>query len=228
MATSDLIIAFDYLEIAPARQLLSQLTPDICKIKIGSIMFTRFGPSFVEECIAAGFDIFLDLKFHDIPNTVRLACKSAAELGVWMLNVHCGGGGLMLDAAREGVDQSACQKKPMLIGVTVLTSLNASSLSAIHINQTIDDRVLFFAELAAQKQLDGVVCSAHEAQLIRQDLSHPLTLVVPGIRLPDSPASDQDRITTPDIARANGSDFLVVGRPITEAIRPLEVIGELA
>ncbi len=218
----NVIIAFDFSELVFARNLLQQLDPNICRIKIGKGMFTRFGPDWVKECIHAGFDVFLDLKFHDIPNTVADACRAAADLGVWMLNVHCLGGLHMMQAAKEAVAEFG-EQRPLLIGVTILTSLSSDELSEVGLTGSTQESVLRLAELAKQAGLDGVVCSAQEASILKAALGETFKLVTPGVRLKPT-ADDQKRVLTPAQAIEAGSDYLVIGRPITQAKLPIEVL----
>jgi orotidine-5'-phosphate decarboxylase len=211
-------VALDYDEEAKARHLVEQLDPGICRLKVGKEMFTRFGPAWVEWLQARGFDVFLDLKFHDIPNTVAKAVRAAADLGVWMVNVHASGGSVMMRAAREAL--AAVNRPPLLIAVTVLTSMTPADLEAIGITCSLEDEVRRLAALAAGAGMDGVVCSAREAAMLKQHLGPDVCLVTPGIRPAWSESDDQKRIMTPAEARRLGSDFLVVGRPITQAADP--------
>jgi orotidine-5'-phosphate decarboxylase len=221
LSDSRLIIALDFSDIDLARQLVEKLTPADCRLKIGKQMFTLFGPEFVKECVERGFDVFLDLKFHDIPNTVSSAILAACELGVWMVNVHVQGGVAMLKAARAAVD-SFSGSKPLLIGVTLLTSLDANDLSLLGQTSDIKSLVLDYAQLAHAQGLDGVVCSAQEAVYLRQHLPHSFLLVTPGIALEGDPSHDQKRVLTPQQALSVGADYLVIGRSITQAENPLQ------
>lgn len=226
-------MALDYPEAQPALGLVSRLTPSLCRLKIGKELFTAAGPQMVEQCMQRGFEVFLDLKFHDIPNTTAQACKAAASLGVWMVNVHALGGRKMMEAASEAVAASA--RPPKLIAVTVLTSMTQEDLAGIGIMATPAEMVLRLATLARDSGLDGVVCSAQEASLLRQHCGSNFTLVTPGIRPADASADDQSRIMTPAAALKNGASYLVIGRPITKAADPLlalqnisREIGEMA
>jgi orotidine-5'-phosphate decarboxylase len=225
MLTNRIIVALDYSNAVDAGTLVNRLSPSRCKLKVGKELFTSAGPEFVNGVVDKGFDVFLDLKFHDIPNTVARACTAAAELGVWMVNVHTLGGRGMLQAAREAILKSSHQ--PLLIGVTVLTSMADSDLSEVGINGGVAHSVQRLAMLANSCGLDGVVCSALEASQIRAFTSPTFKLVTPGIRLADSSANDQKRITTPAWAVQNGSDYLVIGRPITQASDPMQVIERI-
>jgi orotidine-5'-phosphate decarboxylase len=216
------IVALDYPEAQPAMRLVARLAPDLCRLKIGKELFTRSGPRLVEDLVARGFDVFLDLKFHDIPNTVASACHAAAELGVWMLNVHALGGERMLLAAKEGVARAG--RSPLLIAVTVLTSMDASDLAAVGLSGTPLDNVLRLAYLAQQSGLDGVVCSSQETVALRDRLDSGFILVTPGIRPAGSQADDQRRVMTPVDAVKSGSDYLVIGRPVTRADDPVSVL----
>jgi len=222
---SRIIVALDYATTEAALALTQRLEPTRCKLKIGKELFTHAGPDIVRQLIAKGFDIFLDLKFHDIPNTVAKACRAAAELGVWMLNVHTLGGRAMLQAAREAIDKSAQQ--PLLIGVTILTSMSDADLLEIGITSGVSHSVQRLAKLAHENKLDGVVCSALEAASLRAATSPHFQLVTPGIRLADSAMNDQKRIATPANALADGADYLVIGRPITQASDPMAVIARI-
>ncbi|NQD37396.1 orotidine-5'-phosphate decarboxylase [Permianibacter sp. IMCC34836] len=227
MTDPKIIVALDYDLEAKALALADQLDPAQCRLKVGKEMFTKFGPSFVRAIQQRGFQVFLDLKFHDIPNTVAGAVKSAADLGVWMVNVHASGGPKMMVAAREAL-QSYGAQKPLLIAVTVLTSFDAEQLAAIGINRSIDDQVLLLAKLTEQAGLDGVVCSAREAPALRQQSRPGFALITPGIRPAGSAAGDQIRTLTPQEALAAGSSYLVIGRPITGAPDPRMALCEIA
>ncbi len=196
------------------------MDPNYCRVKVGKELFTAAGPTIVEALQAQGFEVFLDLKFHDIPNTCANAVKAAAQLGVWMVNVHASGGTAMMHAAREALEQVTTPQKPLLIAVTVLTSMAESDLSEIGIAVSPALQVKHLAALAQSSGLDGVVCSAQEAQMLKQQLGQAFYTVTPGIRPLGSASNDQTRITTPEQAIAMGADFLVVGRPITQADVP--------
>lgn len=217
-----IIVALDYDRPAAALELAGRLDPGACRLKIGKELFTRAGPALVEQLIGRGFDVFLDLKFHDIPNTVARACAAAAELGVWMLNVHAQGGRRMMEAARDALEASG--PRPRLIAVTVLTSLSDADLREIGYNDTAAAVAKRLAALAAEAGLDGVVCSAREGPALRQACGDDFLLVTPGIRPAGIEGGDQRRVTTPADAVRNGADFLVVGRPITAAADPLAAL----
>ena len=217
-----IIIPLDFSSADDALELLEKLDPGSCRVKIGKELFTRTGPQFVNQVINLGFDVFLDLKYHDIPTTVARACAAAADMGVWMINVHALGGKKMMKAARAAI--SECHKQPLLIAVTVLTSLEASDLQDIGITKSVEEQVLILAGLANQCGLDGVVCSAHEARAIRRVTDGEFILVTPGIRPQHSNRDDQERIMTPADAIRSGSDYLVIGRPITQAADPMEAL----
>ena len=210
-----IIVALDYAEAKSALNLVAQLDPNLCRLKVGKELFTATGPQLVETLAGNGFSVFLDLKFHDIPTTVAKACEAAGRLGVWMLNVHASGGVAMMRAAREGVTKSG--HKPLLIAVTVLTSMDQAALNQIGINGSVQDQVLRLARLAQQAGLDGVVCSAQEAAALRAELGKKFCLVTPGIRPENVNADDQSRVVTPAEALRNGANYLVIGRPITQA-----------
>lgn len=216
------IVALDYCDKGSVLGLLDQLTPDLCRLKVGKELFTSLGPAIVETLIARGFDVFLDLKFHDIPNTVAKAVEAAANMGVWMLNVHASGGQGMMEAARDAVLKSRHQ--PLLIAVTVLTSMDSREFANIGLTGSVEQQVLRLATLTRQCGLDGVVCSAREAALLRRNIEQPFCLVTPGIRPSGSSDDDQQRIVTPGDAISFGSDYLVVGRPVTRSNAPIAVL----
>jgi len=212
-----IIVALDFSSAEDALRLINKLEPRLCRLKVGKELFTAAGPQLVEKLMLKGFDVFLDLKFHDIPNTVASACKAAANLGVWMVNVHALGGRKMLMAAREAITQESTR----LIAVTLLTSMDQDDLDDIGLQGRPEQIVERLARLAKDCALDGVVCSALEAAHLRQQLGKDFCLVTPGIRPSDGQADDQKRITTPRQAIQNGADYLVIGRPITQANDPL-------
>ena len=219
---SKVIVALDYADSASALNLVNQLDPSLCKLKVGKELFTAAGPQLVEQLVAKNFQVFLDLKFHDIPNTVSKACQAASNLGVWMLNVHASGGKAMMEAALEGVNKS--KHSPYLIAVTVLTSMSQTNLDEIGVENSIENQVLKLAQLTQLAGLHGVVCSALEAPLLRQQLTQDFLLVTPGIRPATASKDDQTRILTPTQALAAGASYLVVGRPITQASNPFEAL----
>ncbi len=225
MSNPRIIVALDYPEAGPALDLARQLDPDVCRLKVGKELFVAAGPVLVQELVHRGFQVFLDLKFHDIPNTVARACRAAARLGVWMLNVHASGGLAMMQAAREALEEAG--ERPHLIAVTVLTSLNQGELARIGLDCPPAQQVLRLAVLAREAGLDGVVCSGAEAASLRQALGPRFLLVTPGIRPPGSPSDDQERVLTPLQALAAGADYLVVGRPITRAPDPAAVLRHM-
>ena len=220
---SPIIVALDYPERKQAEAMAAQLDPALCRLKIGKELFTRAGPELVAALVARGFDIFLDLKFHDIPNTTAAAVAAAAELGVWMVNVHASGGPNMMNAAREALVPYG-SAAPLLIAVTVLTSMDAAQLHAIGVDANPQQQVLRLAHLTQQCGLDGVVCSAQECAALRAELGDTFALVTPGIRPASAAADDQVRVATPAAARADGSDYLVIGRPITRAENPMAAL----
>ncbi|HHM05818.1 MAG TPA: orotidine-5'-phosphate decarboxylase [Gammaproteobacteria bacterium] len=213
-----IIVALDFACIKDAEQLLAKLDPKRCRVKVGKELFTRAGPQLVQRIIGLGFEVFLDLKFHDIPNTVAGACKAAADLGVWMLNVHALGGRRMMDAARAAVPPGV--GAPLLIAVTLLTSLDEEDIHAVGLKDGVADNVNRLARLAAASGLDGVVCSGHEAPPLRAALGQDFALVTPGIRPQGARRDDQKRGLTPGQAMRAGADYLVLGRPITAASDP--------
>lgn len=220
----NLIVALDFNDKRKALDLVSKLDPNLCALKVGSEMYTLYGPDFISLLIARGFKVFLDLKFHDIPTTVAKACLAAAELGVWMLNVHATGGQDMLLAASSTLSELPIAKRPILIAVTVLTSMQESDLANIGVNHTLDEHVLSLAKLAKQSGLSGVVASALEVPLIKKTCGADFITVTPGIRATTNQVNDQKRIVTVKAAQSLGSDYLVVGRPITQANDPLAAI----
>jgi len=212
------IVALDFPDAGAALAMVARLDPALCRVKVGKELFVAAGPAVVERLQASGFEVFLDLKFHDIPNTVAGACRAAARLGVWMLNVHAGGGSAMMRAAREAVE--GFPKRPLLIGVTVLTSLSDAELGEIGFAGSAADNVARLARLAAASGLDGVVCSAEEATMLRETLGAGFVSVTPGIRLPGDAKGDQSRVVTPEDAVRRGAHYLVIGRPVTQSADP--------
>ncbi|MBI4938636.1 MAG: orotidine-5'-phosphate decarboxylase [Nitrosomonadales bacterium] len=221
-----IIVALDYPQAVPALDLAARLEPSLCRLKVGKELFTAEGPQLVERLMRRGFEVFLDLKFHDIPNTAAQACKAAAALGVWMVNVHALGGRKMMEAACAAVAQTA--RPPRLIAVTVLTSMAQGDLTEIGIAATPAEMVLRLAMLARDSGLGGVVCSAQEAALLRQHCGREFCLVTPGIRPADAAADDQSRIMTPRAALENGANYLVIGRPITRAADPMLALRQIS
>ena len=220
-----LFVAFDFSSLNNAKEFSKKLNPQQCGIKVGKELFTLGGPAIVEWIQSKGFKVFLDLKFHDIPNTVKRACYVASELGVWMLNVHAMGGNDMLIAAKEGVDQS--NQKPHLIAVTILTSMNNTNLNEIGITHSVDEEILKLALNVATHKLDGIVCSASDIKNIKYSLPKGFIYVTPGIRPVIDLNDDQKRTITPEDAIKEGSSILVVGRPITESKNPALVLEEI-
>ncbi len=217
-----IIVAMDFDNTNDCLALARRLSPQDCRLKVGKELFTSAGPRVVEELMMLGFEVFLDLKFHDIPNTTAKAVKAAANLGVWMVNVHASGGERMMIAAREILEQSP-GRRPLLIAVTVLTSLEDADLQAVGFQDSAQQQVARLAQLTRHCGLDGIVCSAQEARDLRNLLGQDFCLVTPGIRLPDSPKDDQRRTLTPVEAVQAGSSYLVIGRPITQAEDPVAV-----
>lgn len=222
---SPVIVALDYANARDALAFVDRVSPERCRLKVGKELFTAEGPNLVKELVHRGFEVFLDLKFHDIPNTVAKACAAAAELGVWMINVHTLGGSKMMQAAHEAITQS--DNKPLLIGVTILTSMGPDDLSEIGLPADPQQNVEMLASLAMQSGLDGVVCSSQEVSLLREKLPGSFKLVTPGIRPAGSASGDQTRIMTPAQAIAAGSNYLVIGRPITQAADPMQALAEI-
>lgn len=226
-----IIVALDFSHEEAALKFVEQLDPAQCRLKVGKALFTSSGPAFVKKLIEMGFEIFLDLKYHDIPHQVAAACYAATQLGVWMIDVHAFGGKRMLMAAREGVDRALIDnpisKRPILIAVTILTSFADDDLQEIGLSVDAESHVVRLAQLTKEAGLDGVVCSAQEASLLRELMGEEFTLVTPGIRLRSDSNDDQRRIVTPDDAIRMGSDYLVIGRPITQAENPLAVVQDI-
>jgi orotidine-5'-phosphate decarboxylase len=221
--TSPVIVALD-LEHTLAIDLAKKLDPVNCRLKVGSQLFTSAGPKVIEELSMLGFEIFLDLKFHDIPNTVAQSVKAAANLGIWMLNVHASGGSIMMNAAKEATAELL--EPPLIIGVTMLTSLSEEDVNEIGI-QDISNQALSLASLAKKNSLDGVVCSVNEVRRIKELLGKDFITVTPGIRSSDSLKDDQSRVSTARNAIENGSDYLVIGRPITQSDNPMKSLDSI-
>jgi orotidine-5'-phosphate decarboxylase len=217
-----LIIALDYPTRELAEEFVQKISPTDCRIKVGKELFTRAGPAYVEELAARGFEIFLDLKFHDIPNTVAGAVAAAADLGVWMVNVHASGGRRMMEAAADKL--ATLTQPPLLIGVTVLTSMSADDLAETGVEADPARQVLRLARLALDAGLDGLVCSAQEAEKLSRMFGPQIQLVTPGIRPASAAADDQRRVMTPVKAYMAGSRHLVIGRPVTKASDPLKAL----
>lgn len=221
-----IIIALDYQKSKEALDFIEQLSTKNCAFKVGSELFTACGPDFVRHLVTSGFRVFLDLKFHDIPNTVAAACRSAAELGVWMINIHASGGTAMMKAARESLEGFG-SSKPLLIAVTVLTSMNEEAFRETASKNTVSEQVLHLSSLAWQSGLDGVVCSAQEARAIKDITHKDFLAVTPGIRLQGDESHDQQRIMTPAKALQEGADYLVIGRSVTQAENPKTVLDRI-
>jgi len=223
VAAPRILVALDYRHADAALSLVDRLDPSLCGLKVGKELFTATGPALVRELVKRNFSVFLDLKFHDIPNTVRGAVSAAADLGVWMLNVHASGGRAMMEAARTSIESFGSQR-PLITAVTVLTSWSDENLRDIGIQRTVQQQVSALALMAEQSGLDGVVCSAREAASLKNERRTGFLLVTPGIRLEDSPQDDQQRIVTPRQAIQQGADYLVMGRPVTQSADPLQTL----
>ncbi|HJX58738.1 MAG TPA: orotidine-5'-phosphate decarboxylase, partial [Thiobacillus sp.] len=223
--THKIIVALDFADADSALALVARLDPTLCRLKVGKELFTAAGPDLVRTLVARGFEVFLDLKFHDIPNTAAAACRAAAGLGVWMLNVHASGGRRMMAAAQAAL--ADLPKPPLLIAVTVLTSMSAEDLGEVGVAGTPADQVLRLARLAHACKLDGVVCSAQEAAMLRAELGVGFRLVTPGIRPAGAEAGDQRRVMTPAEALRAGATDLVIGRPVTAAADPLAALERI-
>jgi orotidine-5'-phosphate decarboxylase len=226
MMSQKLIIALDFADKNLALEFTDQINPEHCALKVGLEMFTLFGPEFVRTLINRQFKIFLDLKFHDIPNTVARACKAGAELGVWMMNVHAVGGYNMMLAAREALDEFGSHR-PLLIAVTVLTSMDESELSSLGVNKSMPQQVSDLALLTQQAGLDGIVCSALETAMIKNKFGPKFLTITPGVRLVEDAKDDQMRVVTPEQAINAGSDYLVIGRPVTRSSTPAKVVARI-
>ncbi|ENY8192433.1 orotidine-5'-phosphate decarboxylase [Escherichia coli] len=223
VTNSPVVVALDYHNRDAALAFVDKIDPRDCRLKVGKEMFTLFGPQFVRELQQRGFDIFLDLKFHDIPNTAAHAVAAAADLGVWMVNVHAFGGARMMTAAREALVPYG-KNAPLLIAVTVLTSMEASDLADLGVTLSPADYAERLAALTQKCGLDGVVCSAQEAVRFKQVFGQEFKLVTPGIRPQGSEAGDQRRIMTPEQALAAGVDYMVIGRPVTQSVDPAQTL----
>jgi orotidine-5'-phosphate decarboxylase len=226
MRDAKVVVALDFDNKDEALSFVDKIQPSDCRLKVGKEMFTHFGPEFVKELVNRDFDVFLDLKFHDIPNTVAKAVAAAADLGVWMVNVHASGGLKMMEKAKEALLPYG-DKAPLLIAVTVLTSMTEEDLIGVGINRTPAEQVQHLASLTKKANLDGVVCSAMEAESLKQLLGKEFKLITPGIRPLGSNADDQKRIMAPKQALDVGVDYLVIGRPITKAENPHSVLQEI-
>ncbi|WP_444921686.1 orotidine-5'-phosphate decarboxylase [Microbulbifer sp. CnH-101-G] len=224
--SSPVIVALDYDNADAALSMTDQLDPSLCRVKVGKELFTIAGPDLVCALVDRGFEVFLDLKFHDIPNTVAAAVKAAARLGVWMVNVHASGGERMMRAAADALSELG-EGRPLLIGVTVLTSTTQEELAATGVGKPLEEQVLNLAAQAQSCGLDGVVCSAREAEALKAACGPDFALVTPGIRPAGSDAGDQRRTLTPYEALNQGSDYLVIGRPITAAEDPLTALQDI-
>lgn len=223
MQDKPILVALDFDQSQAALQLVDRLDPSRCRLKVGKELFTSEGPQFVETLQNKGFDVFLDLKFHDIPNTCAKAVKAAANLGVWMVNVHASGGQRMMEAAREALEPF--QQKPLLIAVTVLTSMEQSDLAGIGLDIDPQEQVKRLAMLTKKSGLDGVVCSAQEAAMLKDLCGPGFQLITPGIRPSFAQQGDQRRVMTPAQAMDAGVDYMVIGRPITQHADPIEALS---
>ncbi len=237
-----IIVALDFDDKAKALALIEQLDPSMCRLKVGKEMFTSFGSEWVTLLVNKGFDVFLDLKFHDIPNTVAKACVAAAKLGVWMVNVHASGGREMMQTAQIALDEyyqkqkkltldkgaNIAVRKTLLIAVTILTSMDDKTFEEIGYKRNLPEQVSHLAKIAQESGLNGVVCSAKEAEQLTQRLGKSFLLVTPGIRPANSSSDDQTRIMTPEKALLAGSSYLVIGRPITQSSDPLKALCDIS
>jgi orotidine-5'-phosphate decarboxylase len=224
--SSPIVVALDYADKSAALAFADRIDPRDCRLKVGKEMFTHFGPQIVKDLQSRGFDVFLDLKFHDIPNTTAHAVAAAADLGVWMVNVHASGGARMMTAAKEALSSFGADA-PLLIAVTVLTSMEGSDLADLGIQLSPADYAQRLARLTHDCGLDGVVCSAQEATRFKAALGQEFKLVTPGIRPAGSKADDQRRVMTPVEALAAGVDYMVIGRPITQSADPAQTLRDI-
>ena len=225
MINSPVIVALDNMTLQASLALADQLDPALCRLKVGKELFTRCGPDIVKALHQRNFEVFLDLKFHDIPNTTAQAVLAAAELGVWMVNVHASAGLEAMSLAKQRLIDNNLDT--LLIAVTVLTSMDSDALMQTGITDSLDVQVSRLAQLTKQAGLDGVVCSAQEAKMLKALCGQDFKLVTPGIRLADDNADDQKRICTPSQALLDGSDYLVIGRSITQAKNPAEKLNRI-
>ncbi len=226
MSHSRIIVPLDFNTAEQTLELVEKLRSDLCRLKIGKELFTKTGPDLVDKLINKGFDVFLDLKFHDIPTTVAKACAVAADLGVWMVDIHASGGSEMMSLAKEAIEKKS--HRPLLVGVTILTSINQEGLRELGMQCSIEEQVMRLAQLAFNAGLDGVVCSAYEVKMLRENLSKEFKLVTPGIRPHGSNKDDQKRVMTPQQATNAGSDYLVIGRPITQSADPGQALRDIS
>jgi len=228
-----IIVALDFPNAEQAKEFVEKIEPGSCRLKVGKELFTRAGPEIIQYLNSKGFEIFLDLKFHDIPNTVAAACRAAAELGVWMMNVHAAGGRAMMQAARQAIDEVHTSNKtpgnvkPHLIAVTILTSHDEQSIHETGLNGTVNENVERLAVLAVDSGMDGIVCSAQEVEQLRKIIPTEFLLVTPGIRPEGSDKGDQKRVMTPAEAISKGSSYLVIGRPIIKAESPATTVSTI-
>jgi orotidine-5'-phosphate decarboxylase len=224
------IVALDLNSIEEVRDLIGKVGNKLKTFKVGMRLFTKYGPSLVKELKDSGYDVFLDLKYHDIPNTVETACREAAELGVRMLTIHACGGKDMCRAAVKGAKEGASRsgnKAPIVLGVTVLTSMNEMALKEVGVNAPIDYQVLSLANMAINEGVNGIVCSPLEVKKLKTEIKKDFVAVIPGIRLPEGNTNDQKRVAGPDVAIADGADYLVIGRPVYGAEDPVKALGEI-
>ena len=225
MSDPRIIVPLDFPEPRQALEFVEKLQPVLCRLKVGKELFTKAGPILVEKLIGKGFDVFLDLKYHDIPTTVARACAVAADLGVWMVNMHASGGTQMMSFAREELEKKS--HRPLLIGVTILTSMNEEALRELGYQCSVEEQVMKLAQLTHDAGLDGVICSAQEVEMLRNSLGKDFKLVTPGVRPDGYDNNDQKRVMTPGQAINAGSDYLVIGRPITQAEDPVQVLKNI-
>ena len=227
MNKSKVIVSLDYSNAKQALDFCRKVNPMDCRIKVGKELFTAEGPKLIEKLRKLDYEIFLDLKYHDIPNTVAKACRVALDLDIWMLNIHASGGRKMMEAAHQTIEKYGSENKPLLIAVTVLTSISSNDLAELGINNSVNKQVVSLAKMAKDIGLDGVVCSGVEVRELRKKLGDNFCFVTPGVRLEDSANDDQKRIITPIDAIRAGSDYLVIGRPITESTDPVNVLNSI-
>ena len=220
-----IILALDFDSESETLNFIERLDPKLCKLKIGKQLFVREGPKIVTSMIDRGFDVFLDLKFHDIPNTTVKACEAAADMGCWMVNIHAFGGRIMMEAVANSF--ARLKAPPLLVSVTVLTSFDGQEISRIGLNKTLDNQVELLAKLSYDSGIDGVVCSALEIGKIKKSVGSKFIYVTPGIRVLGDAMHDQSRVVTPEKAILLGSDYIVIGRSITSDKDPLKKLKQI-
>ena len=224
MNDSKVIVALDFSSLIETEFFLKKIKGQNCRLKVGKELFTSEGPNIIKLIQRYGFEIFLDLKFHDIPNTVSSAIKASCNFGVWMVNIHASGGKQMMLAAREAVDSSS--HKPLLIAVTILTSFDKSSYQELGFKNDLQEQIAYLAIMSEKSGMDGIVCSANDISSIKPLVEDKFQFITPGIRIENS-NDDQKRVTTPENAISNGSNYIVIGRPVTLSDDPATIIQKI-